>query len=95
VDVTDEDFRAAVEAEHGAKASLFYVAHVIEAGPEDWNRRVHVFDLEGHPTATRAYAWVFPPACGNASRIQTALHLDGMRGPHDAVKFTLANRQTR
>ncbi len=61
MDLDADQLKQAVERQHDCKAELFYVANVINTicGHPGWDGRVHVFDLEGHPTATRAYAWCF------------------------------------
>jgi hypothetical protein len=47
---------------------------------------VHVFDLEGHPKATRAYAWSSPVEGSDKRRFYAVLHLGGIRSPLDAVR---------
>lgn len=47
---------------------------------------VHVFDLEGHPRATRAYAWSHLVGdTGDRWRFFAVLHLGGIRSPRDAA----------
>jgi hypothetical protein len=48
----------AVEGQRGGKAVLVSAEPVKEEfnGQTVWEGTVHVFDLEGHPKATRAYA---------------------------------------
>ena len=57
-----EAVQAAVAALHGCCAKPVQTAPVREAfqGQPVWEGVVHVFDLEGHPKATRAYAWSSP-----------------------------------
>src|SRR5215471_14088331 len=52
----------AVENMHGGSAMLTQTVPVRETfeGKTVWEGVVHVFDLAGHPTATRAYAWSSP-----------------------------------
>ena len=52
----------AVERMHGGSAQLTQSMPVRETfkGKPVWEGVVHVFDLAGHPTATRAYAWSSP-----------------------------------
>jgi hypothetical protein len=54
--------REAVEKMHGGTATLAQSVPVRETfeGATVWEGVVHVFDLAGHPTATRAYAWSSP-----------------------------------
>jgi hypothetical protein len=57
-----DQFREAVERMHGGSAQLAQFVPVRESfeGKTVWEGVVHVFDLTGHPTATRAYAWSSP-----------------------------------
>jgi hypothetical protein len=50
---------------------------------------VHVFDLEGHPKATRAYAWSSPIERSNKRRFYAVLHLGGIRSPLEAVRAAI------
>jgi hypothetical protein len=52
----------AVERMHGGSAQFTQSVPVRETseGKTVWEGVVHVFDLSGHPTATRAYAWSSP-----------------------------------
>jgi hypothetical protein len=59
IPMTDVDsLREAIERMHGGTATLAQIRPVREAfeGQTVWEGVVHVFDLAGHPTATRAYA---------------------------------------
>jgi hypothetical protein len=58
---TDE-LKHAIETQHGGTATLAQSVPVRETfkGEPVWEGVVHVFDLEGHPEATRAYAWPSP-----------------------------------
>ena len=59
---TSDQLRDAVQNTHGGTATLAQSVLVRETfeGHTVWEGAVHVFDLAGHPTATRAYAWPFP-----------------------------------
>jgi hypothetical protein len=50
---------------------------------------VHVFDLEGHSRATRAYAWSSPVEGSDKRRFYAVLHLGGIRSPLDAVRAAI------
>jgi hypothetical protein len=58
----DDRLRKTVELMHGGKATFVQFVPVRETfgGDTVWEGAVHVFDLAGHPTATRAYAWSSP-----------------------------------
>jgi hypothetical protein len=57
-----DELQKAIEQMHGGSAALAQSVPVREAfeGKPVWEGVVHVFDLAGHPTATRAYAWSSP-----------------------------------
>ena len=54
--------RRAVESQHGGTAIFIQSVPVSETHNDKtvWEGVVHVFDLAGHPKATRAYAWSSP-----------------------------------
>ena len=54
-----------------------------------WEGVVHVFDLEDHPKATRAYAWSSPIEGSDKRRFYAVLHLGGIRSPLDAVRAAI------
>ena len=58
-------------------------------GQQVWEGVVHVFDVEGHPTATRAYAWSSPVDGINKRRFFAVLHLGVIRSPQDAVRAAI------
>jgi hypothetical protein len=47
---------------------------------------VHVFDLKGHPLATRAYAWSSPIEGSDKRRFFAVLHVGATKSPVDAVR---------
>jgi hypothetical protein len=51
-----------------------------------WEGVVHVFDLEGHPKAPRAYAWSSPIEGSTKRRFFAVLHIPPIVSPLDAVR---------
>lgn len=45
--------------------------------------------MEGHPKATRAYAWSSPIENSDKRRFYAVLHLGGIRSPVDAVRAAI------
>src|SRR6185437_3881208 len=91
MDVSVDQLQRAVEGQHGGKA-VFVDALPLEEiwnGKTVWQGVVHVFDLEGHPKATRAYAWSSPIEGSNKRRFYAVLHLGGIRSPLDAVRAAI------
>lgn len=87
-----EDFREAIQATHGAKASLIDRQRVHEAfeGETVWQGEVLIFRLQGHPTAPRCYAWSVD------GRITAVLHEPPVDSPIAAVRAAIvASRKVR
>ncbi|MFI5032965.1 MAG: hypothetical protein ACHQPH_19905, partial [Reyranellales bacterium] len=55
---------------------------------------VHVFDLEDHPKATRAYAWSSPIEGSNKRRFYAVLHLGSIRSCGASGKHGIGARGT-
>lgn len=91
MDVSVDQLKQAVEGQHGGKAILLAAEPVKETfnGKTVWDGVVHVFDLEGHPKATRAYAWSSPIEGTERRRFYAVLHLGGIRSPLDAVRAAI------
>lgn|SRR5690348_10225061 len=91
MDVSEDQLRRVVEDQHGGKAVLAGIEPVKETfqGKIVWESRVHVFDLEVRPKATRAYAWSSPIKGSNNRRFYAVLHLGGIRSPLDAVRAAI------
>lgn len=97
VDVPVSELQKAVEGQHGGKAALVGALPVKEVfqGKTVWEGVVHVFDLEGHPKATRAYAWSSPVEGSDKRRFYAVLHLGGIRSPLDAVRAAIVAERKR
>lgn len=92
MEVSADQLKQAIESQHGGTAKLLSVEPVREVfqGKTVWEGEVHVFDLEGHPRATRAYAWSHLVGdVGERRRFYAVLHLGGIRSPLDAVRAAI------
>lgn len=87
MDVSADQLQRAVEGQHGGKAVLSMRCPSKRYGMArpSWRGVVHVFDLESHPNATRAYACSRPIEGSDKRRFYAVLHLGGIRSPLDAV----------
>jgi hypothetical protein len=85
------ELRMAIERMHGGSATLAQSVPVRETfeGKTVWEGVVHVFDLAGHPTATRAYAWPFPAEGSDQLRIVAVLHTARINSPLEAVRAAI------
>ena len=81
----------AVENMHGGSATLTQTVPVRETfeGKTVWEGVVHVFDLAGHPTATRAYAWSSPIEGSTKRRFFAVLHTERINSPIEAVRAAI------
>jgi hypothetical protein len=59
------------------------------SGQTVWEGVVHIFDLAGHPKATRAYAWSSPIEGSEKRRFFAVLHIPPITSPIDAVRAVM------
>jgi hypothetical protein len=80
-----------VQKLHGRTATLAQSVPVRETfeGKTVWEGVVHVFELAGHPTATRAYAWSSPMKGGTKRRFFAVLHTERINSPLEAVRAAI------
>jgi hypothetical protein len=91
----DTELKAAIERIHGGTATLAQSVPVRETfdGKPVWEGVVHVFDLTGHPTATRAYAWSSPIEGSTKRRFFAVLHQPPVDSPQAAVRAAIVQEQ--
>jgi hypothetical protein len=58
-------------------------------GKRVWEGIVFIFDLEGHPKATRAYAWSSPIEGSTKRRYYAVLHIPPVDSPEKAVRASI------
>lgn len=94
-DVAASELAQAVESMHACKARLAQSVPVRERHGDAtvWEGVVHVFDLSGHPKATRAYAWSSPIEGSNKRRFFAVLHLPPVTSPVEAVRAAIVAEQ--
>ena len=87
-DVAASELAQAVERMHPCKATLAQSVPVRERHGDAtvWEGVVHVFDLTGHPKATRAYAWSSPIEGSDKRRFFAVLHQGPVTSPVEAVR---------
>jgi hypothetical protein len=91
IEVSINELKIAIQAQHGGTATLVQAVPVKETfkGSTVWEGVVHVFDLEGHPKATRAYAWSSPIEGSTKRRFFAVLHIPPIMSPVDAVRAAI------
>lgn len=88
-----EALREAVENLHGCSARFERVEHVAERhnGSTVWEGDIYVFALQGHPAASRCYAWSEPVHGSNRRRSFAVLHAGPVTSPTLALRASIMN----
>jgi hypothetical protein len=96
-EVEADQLEQAVGQMHGGSATLAQSVPVRETfeGKPVWEGVVHVFDLAGHPTATRAYAWSSPIEGSTKRRFFAVLHQPPVDSPQAAVRAAIIAEHKR
>jgi len=83
-----EELKEAVEKLHKCTASFVEDVVVVEKFGKKtaWSGTVSVFDLKGHPKATRAYAWASPMEGSEKQRYFAVLNIPPIDSPQAAIK---------
>ncbi len=86
-----DELRTAIERLHNCKASFVEDVVVVEKFGDKtvWQGSVSVFNLEGHPKATRAYAWSSPIEGSTKRRYYAVLHIPPVDSPEKAVRASI------
>ncbi len=87
-----EELGDVIRRVHGAKATHVESVPITESfqGKTVWDGTVEVFDLEGHSTAHRVYAWSHDTDDpNNPRRHVTVLHAHPIRSARDAVRAAI------
>ena len=86
-----DQLKEAVERQHGGTATLVQSVQVAESfqGAPVWHGVVHIFDLDDHPEATRAYAWSSPIEGSDRRRFFAVLHQGPINSPAAAVRAAI------
>jgi hypothetical protein len=88
------ELRKAVERLHGGGARLVRSVRISEAfdGKSVWEGVVHVFELNGHPTARRAFAWSSPVEGSTERQYFAVLNIPPITSPLEAVRATVVRK---
>jgi len=85
------ELRKAVERLHSGGTRLVQSVWITESfdGKSVWEGVVHIFELKGHPTASRAYAWSSPIEGGTERQFFAVLDIPPITSPVEAVRATV------
>ena len=80
----------AIRHMHGCEATWVesVPVHEVFQGATVWEGEVQVFDVTGHPTAGRCYAWSHPTE-GTKRRFYAVLHAPSVDSPVAAVRASI------
>jgi hypothetical protein len=98
IEVEASQLKRAVEAQHGCTATLIQSVPVNETFGDKtvWEGIVHVFKINGHPKANKAYAWSSPIEGSDKRRFFAVLHQPPVTSPVEAVRAAIvAERRTK
>src|SRR5437660_7071718 len=95
IDIDPSELKNAVERMHHCSARLIQSVPIREWFEHEtvWEGAVHIFDLEGHPTASRAYAWSSSIEGSDNRRFFAVLHQPPIPSPVDAVRAAIVAEQ--
>jgi hypothetical protein len=91
IDIDANELKRAVESQHGCTATLLQSVPVTEMfeGKTVWEGLVHVFKVNGHPKANKAYAWSSPIEGSDKRRFFAVLHVPPITSPVEAVRAAI------
>ena len=92
VEVEVDQLQKAIEGLHRCSARLAQSVPIKQThkGAAVWEGVVHVFELEGHPTASSAYAWSSPiEETTDKRRFFAVLHQPPITSPSAAVRAAI------
>ena len=82
-DATISTFQHAIRATYGAESRFVWRERVVFKGETVWEGNVLSFELDGHPTASRCFAW-------EVDGEVTAVLAEGpVQTAHDAVRASI------
>ena len=91
-DASASQLKRVIEAQHGVKSTFVKSIriHRSAGSPANWDGVVHVFDLNDHPKAKRAFAWSSPILGSAGPRFFAVLQAGPVTTPLQAVKAASA-----
>lgn len=91
MDVKPGELRRAAESMRTCSATLVQSVPVSERHGDAivWDGVVHVFELTGHPKATKAYVWSSPIEGSDKRRFFAVPHLPPVTSPAEAVRAAI------
>lgn len=87
------DLKQVIERLHHCQASFLEDVVVVEKFGEKtvWSGVVSVFEIKGHPQATKCYAWSSPIEGSTKRRYFAVLHVPPIDSPEKAVRASIVH----
>jgi hypothetical protein len=88
-----EELKKVVERLHNCTAQFIEAVPVSEVFQEKpvWQGTVFVFEIKGHPQATKCYAWSSPIEGSTKRRYFAVLHIPPVDSPEKAVRAAIVH----
>ena len=85
------ELKVAIENLHNCSASFIEDIVIVEKfGKETvWSGTVFIFNIQGHPQATKAYAWSSPIKGSTKHRFYAVLNIPPIDSPQKAVRASI------
>lgn len=86
-----EQLKKIVEEMHRCTAKFAKIVPVSETFQEQsvWQGTVYIFDIKGHPSANKCYAWSSPIEGSTKRRYYAVLHVTPIDSPEKAVRASI------
>ncbi len=96
-EISVEALAEVIKGLHGSRASWVESVPVKETfqGKAVWEGEIQVFDLTGHPTATRCYAWPYEVNDSGKRKFFAVLHQPPVDSPQAAVRAAIVAEYTQ
>jgi hypothetical protein len=91
----DPELKTVIEQMHGCSASFIEDVVVVEMFGKEavWSGTVSVYEIKGHPKATKAYTWSSPIEGSTKRRYYAVLHIPPIDSPEKAVRASIVQDQ--
>lgn len=91
-----DELRLAIQQLHGCPSRIMASVPLSDnkLRRQSVDGRVHVFELIGHPSALRCYAWATPTKT-SSTVMHAVLHAQGVTSPEAALQSVLRGKKKR
>ena len=91
----DPELKTTIERMHNCSASFIEDGVVVEKFGKQtvWSGTISVYEIKGHPQATKAYGWSSPTEDSTKRRYYAVLHVPPVDSPEKAVRASIVQDQ--